>query len=637
MPRTLDATLLAAMNAGGFTPYFNVQLLAADRSTVVFETTEVTGFTLDGVTAKVSFRDDAYINSYATFRIQRGVMIAGVPNIITSSQFYPFLDRYTKRIRSLEGHVFPIGIYSSTGDVSYGSIIATICAAYGLGVAYDDGAAAWISYQFYPTGRTFTLNDARRFFTILRQKYLVFATDNCNDELFFFQAKAVGPAYPAGYAPVYPGLAAIPGLGSYKFKSFLSRDENSTTHTSGDPGSPLHNLGFLPSTAVHPDCDFYMDSPDWFVTDISPNLKYRDFDALKVVFDNSVLALWPSRVREIFYKNLHPSWQWNCKYLDIFANTEGGAIPSSIEAAAPYTPINVTNFDKHLNSTVNNLQALADRVDELDTGPSIFASGNKVTLVDDDLIPIVDSTTVTHLIRNVKWSDFRSQAVHTSSRFYLGADQTGIPAGIGTRIDLNTSLYDPDGNFDHSNWYGAPGAYTQANAAGCSLTNIRKTGASFPASIVNSRVRWSSDAAGTLNLGTGTVTVVVDANNLTIVKGSGVDFANTYYFFILKAFYVVPSTGTYLICLNARIDPTEDQKRYNLSPYQIAVSLGQDTRHASGTLPLVSTYTLMCQLTVGDLISLLVSGTGLAASMTVKGGSGVIFASYTSMAIMRLI
>ncbi len=36
MPRTLDAALLAAMNAGNFTPYFKVELLDSDRASVLW-------------------------------------------------------------------------------------------------------------------------------------------------------------------------------------------------------------------------------------------------------------------------------------------------------------------------------------------------------------------------------------------------------------------------------------------------------------------------------------------------------------------------------------------------------------------------------------------------------------------------
>jgi hypothetical protein len=323
--------------------------------------------------------------------------------------------------------VFPIAFYSTPGDVTYSQIINTICTAFNLSVTHADPAAAYLSYQFYPTGRTFTLNDIKQFFTVLRQKYLVFATDLGNNELYFFQAKLTGPSYPAGYTVVNPGLASIPGQGSLKYKSFLSRDENNTTHTSGPATAPIHNLGFLHSTASQPDRTYFYDSNDWIITDIPPNLKYLDFDAFRVYFDILSIPIWPVKVREVFDKKLHPSWQWQARYLDIFGTTEGGSIPSTIEASAPYTPLNVSNFDKNLNSSQNNLQAFADKVDELTCGPAIYAATAKPAPDDTDLFPLIDSDTVTHLVRNIQWSDIKG----VLKSYFDGLNDGWIPCSEG--------------------------------------------------------------------------------------------------------------------------------------------------------------------------------------------------------------
>jgi hypothetical protein len=388
-----------------------VQLLDEDRATVLFETTEVIGFQLDGLTSIVSFHDPAYIANHHTFRIQRGIIVNGTPNFITSSQYYSSSDRYEKRVRTLEGHVFPTAHFSTPGDVTYHQIIDTVCAEYGLTPVFANPAAAWLNYAFYPAGRTFNLNSVKQFFTILRQKYLIFATDYDNDNLYFYQAIATSPSYPGGYNWIYPGLVSMPGVGSYKSFSFLSRDEASTTHISGDGDNPLHNLGYLHSTASHPARTSYYDTNDWIVKDVPPNLKFLDFDAFAVVISTTtIMLLTPAKCREIFNQKLHPSWQWQLRYLDVFGNTEGGSIPSTIEAAAPYTPINTSNFDKNFNSTVNNLQALADRVDELTCGPAFFAATGKDTPDSDDLLILVDSLTATHIVRKITVSEFLAAA-----------------------------------------------------------------------------------------------------------------------------------------------------------------------------------------------------------------------------------
>jgi hypothetical protein len=47
-----------------------------------------------------------------------------------------------------------------------------------------------------------------------------------------------------------------------------------------------------------------------------------------------------------------------------FANTEGGALPSTIEAAAPYTPLHTGSFDGVLSPADNNLQAAMETLDD---------------------------------------------------------------------------------------------------------------------------------------------------------------------------------------------------------------------------------------------------------------------------------
>jgi hypothetical protein len=428
MPRSLDAALLAAMNSGSFTPWFQLQLMDLDHTSVMYSTTDVLGFELDGLTCKVTFHDPEYWDDWYTYRLLRGIIVGGVPNYVISSNYWPTSDRHDKRRRTLEGHVFPNIYFTTPGDVTYHQLIDTVCAEFDLGVVFANPAAAWLDYQFYPDGRTLVLGDAKQFFTILRQKYLVFATDYDEDVLFFYQAHNTSPAYPAGYTVVSAGKLVFPGHGSTKSKSFLSRDENSTTHTSGDADHSLHNLGFLPSTASHPARTTFKDTNDWIMQDIPPNLKYLDFDSIMDNFDVATILLWPAKFKEVFNKKLSPSWQWQARYLDIFGNTEGGAIPSTLEAAAPYTPLNTSTFNKNLNTSHNNLQALAEAVDELTTGPAINAATAKDPLVDADIFPVMDSETATHVVKKFSWLNMKAR----------------IFAAFGLSLDAGTAITAPD-------------------------------------------------------------------------------------------------------------------------------------------------------------------------------------------------
>jgi hypothetical protein len=326
MPRPLDPDLLAAMNSGNFVPYFNVQLMDVDRAYVQFETTEVIEFILYGLTAKVVFHDPTYWDDFYMFRIQRGILVDGVPNIISSSCYWPTYDRHENYIRTLEGHVFPNEYFSMPGDVTYSSIISTVCTQFGFSVVHADPVAAWLSYQFLPTGKSLVISNAKSFFALLRQKYLIFATDYDADSLYFFQAKTTAPAFPAGYTLFQSNKIAPPGHGSFHEKTLYSKDESNVLHTSGGTDKPIHNLGFLHSTATHPARYSWTDTQNWIVQNIAPNLKYLDFDAIYAVLNIGDFLMWPTKFVELFNSSLSPSWQWQARLLDIFGVTEGGAI-----------------------------------------------------------------------------------------------------------------------------------------------------------------------------------------------------------------------------------------------------------------------------------------------------------------------
>jgi hypothetical protein len=292
------------MTAGGFTPYFKVQLLDSDRATVLYEITDVVGFVMDGLTCRVEFIDPNYISSFSTFRLVRGIDILGTPNTITSCQFYPRIDLIENRIRTLEGHVFPNAFYSTPGDVTYHSLIDTVCGHFGLTPVWEAPGAAWESYMFYPAGRTMVLNDAKDFFTFLRQKYLVFATDYDNDQLFIHQQTSTVPSYPGDYYSIQAGLVIFPGIGTLKQKTFLSRDEAMTVHYSGGTDKPIHNLGYLHSTANHPSRYWWMDTNGWTMQRIAPHLKYLDFDNIYASYDGHTMhCILPSLGRFLIRRN----------------------------------------------------------------------------------------------------------------------------------------------------------------------------------------------------------------------------------------------------------------------------------------------------------------------------------------------
>jgi hypothetical protein len=76
--------------------------------------------------------------------------------------------------------------------------------------------------------------------------------------------------------------------------------------------------------------------------------------------------LYPATITEIFDPKLsNIPWRIEVAQEDMFTNTTGGAMPSTIERVAAYTPLVSSGFDGNLTPEINNLQALAQAVDDL--------------------------------------------------------------------------------------------------------------------------------------------------------------------------------------------------------------------------------------------------------------------------------
>jgi hypothetical protein len=156
-----------------------------------------------------------------------------------------------------------------------------------------------------------------------------------------------------------------------------------------------------------------------------------------------------------------------------------------------------------------------------------------------------------------------STAVHNNNYYFLGYYNITITdpiTGSWVRPRGLVAIADPSSGIDASNWYGASGAYRQADADSSS-TKIEDDDASFPSCIRWSVVYWASDAAGTLNTGIGHVTAV-DSDTLTISKFTGVNFAASYYYWIVHAEWVVPVTGIYLVKGTVTYYPDEADKSF---------------------------------------------------------------------------
>ncbi len=127
---------------------------------------------------------------------------------------------------------------------------------------------------------------------------------------------------------------------------------------------PMHNLGFLPSTAQPP----ARRTPGglWTVT-TRPDFCIQDGDIVDLQclgISNKGFALVTEQYLAPDTSHPVPRWTTSITANEIFANTAGGAMPSTIERVSNYTPLNTSNFNGILSAQDNNLQAAMDRLDD---------------------------------------------------------------------------------------------------------------------------------------------------------------------------------------------------------------------------------------------------------------------------------
>lgn len=365
--RVLSTELTNALESGNYIPYYRVEL---GDGVHWYESREPISYRLDPLSMRVRFPISEPLGSgYAVSeipyaRLVRGVLIGETAYTISTSQFYITAANWDGDA-TIEASIVPVQKYTADGDVSYSSVISAFCSAYGFTAVFENPSADWWGYQFLPDGKQIILNDANRFFSLLRQKYLIFACDNGGNEIKFFH---IASLFPTSMYTLPSASLQMADL-FFEKRQYLWRDELGTIHNSGDPVFPVHNLGYLPSTAIPPSVE--SDLGKCKIVS-SMHLKLQTGDTASFVYRSGSLHLvvpirWLNVVEEL---DRSKSLPWKCVLspIDYFSNTEGGAMPSTIERVAAYTPLVSVNFDGNLTPAVNNLQALAEAVDDLPLG-----------------------------------------------------------------------------------------------------------------------------------------------------------------------------------------------------------------------------------------------------------------------------
>ena len=362
MPRTLPAALTTVMDAGIYEPYLRVVINDDPLDDGLQVTVQPLAFRLEALRATVKVAWTS--NPASFFRIVRGALINGTPSTISSIWFKVVEYKYDGKFLDLIGE--PLDrVYATVAiNSTYQTVIEAALLRSGADpfIASYEGAAAWKAYQFYPTGRTIVLSPKKRLFTLLQQKYLVWAAedgwDGTNNNIYFFQPTIARATDYTIADPIFNYNIR------QEFRKIIARDEASVIRSDGLSTSVIHNLGFLHSTASLP-TNATVQQVGSHTRKIPVHLKYRTGDKVDFTLDSNINPLaMRVNVIEVLDLEATPAWYMILSTLEWFGTTEGGAMPSTIEAAAPYTPLITGNFDGILSENDNNLQAAMETIDD---------------------------------------------------------------------------------------------------------------------------------------------------------------------------------------------------------------------------------------------------------------------------------
>jgi hypothetical protein len=235
--RTLDPAFQSALDSGQFDPYFRVSI--SDRySLLQLLYTQPIGYKLDELTLSFTIQTDVYLD-YPFFRtgirLERGITLGDDVLTVATSDFYIVNTIWDGNFQTFNCHLVPEAHFSAQGDYTYHAVIDGFCSTFGLTALYLEPAADWLDFQFLPTGKTLTLNNAQQFFTLIRQKYFIFACDWGENQILFYTpfTHVADPLYHVD------GYHYDVDYSVFHRRQYLWRDELDTTHLT-EPSFELH-------------------------------------------------------------------------------------------------------------------------------------------------------------------------------------------------------------------------------------------------------------------------------------------------------------------------------------------------------------------------------------------------------------
>ena len=403
--RTLNPVLQNALDENAGDAVIKVFVSVNGSSWTEFECIK---YKIDNLRAEVVIPGENLSITYNYFYISRGMKVAGTDYLVNTSTFYAYDRRNTVNQLTLKGHLFVNKKLSTSGYDTVENVLTALIAQTddgGFINTFSAPTGRWFTgIKFFPTGRSVTVN-SQRLEALIRQKYMAQIVDRDSNTFSLVESNEFEDpsdiVIDENEALIFSQYAKnIPN----NF-IFISRDETGSTNTLGTEGK-VHNFGYIESTVsitVNPI------EPDAYYLKIAPpklELQYGDR------VENSLGHINTMAIVEYFDISKTPAWWMEISAMEWTGNTEGGSIPSTLEAAAPYTPLVSSGFNGNLDSSVNNLQALAEAVDNLtlggtyDLAADIHAATSKTTPVDADELGIWDS--VASALKKLTWANLKA-------------------------------------------------------------------------------------------------------------------------------------------------------------------------------------------------------------------------------------
>ena len=399
MTRTINATLKSTLANGNYDVYFRAFLYLSGTLTFTLDTIIEYKLTPDTLhlKAKYTYGIDDY-DQLDTIVLRRGVTVNGTPYYLDTSNFMITSAKIDLNYIIIEAELFSHNSkISVNGFGTTAEVLNLICSAVNKTAILKESSQAFWNNDFLPAGKILSLNKAKQLKSLLKQKIFGSYCDNgydtatAKDSILFFAQKRRPYDYDGTNVPEY--TITVDGILTKTdnqivntgFVGLQYMDENKITYqpTGANTIYPIYNIGYLHSSDVLmtesagaiSDTSLKLKYMPQLINpvDIPINLEYQTGDYVDIISTQYASSFHASgRLLVTEYLDLNTKtripWGLTIELWDYIANTEGGALPSTIEHVGAYTQLVSTGFDGNLTPAVNNFPAFPPALHNIPIG-----------------------------------------------------------------------------------------------------------------------------------------------------------------------------------------------------------------------------------------------------------------------------